>query len=250
MSGLEKALFNLKVSDLESRLILSDSLLDRCRIRRDSRRVTTPRLPRSFADTMLQFTSKQLQRQAAKADRDSRAEQAKLKKALTQTPPQPQIARLYATNSVRNSQQRIQLLTLAARIDAVAARVQMAITMRNVTGSMAQTVKGMDAALKSMDLEKIGAVMEKFESQFEDLDVVSGYYEGVAGGVESQQVGVEGQGEVDALMSRVADEAGVELNQELMQKVPEGELPSNAESAERAKLEEGLGDRLRALRAG
>jgi len=205
MSGLEKALFNLK------------------------------------------FTSKQLNRQAAKADRDSRAEQAKLKKALTQNPPQPQIARLYATNSVRNSQQRIQLLTLAARLDAVAARVQTAITMRTVTSSMAQTVKGMDIALKSMDLEKIGAVMEKFEAQFEDLDVVSGYYEGVASGVENQQVGVEGQGEVEALMSRVADEAGVEFSQEIQQKVPEHEL-QQAESAERAKLEEGLGDRLRALR--
>jgi charged multivesicular body protein 1 len=194
-----------------------------------------------------QFTSKQLNRQAAKADRDSRAEQAKLKKALTQNPPQPQIARLYATNSVRNSQQRIQLLTLAARLDAVAARVQTAITMRTVTSSMAQTVKGMDIALKSMDLEKIGAVMEKFEAQFEDLDVVSGYYDGVASGVESQQVGVQGQGEVEALMGRVADEAGVELSQDMQQKVPENE-PPQAESAERAKLEEGLGDRLRALR--
>ncbi|ERF69654.1 hypothetical protein GJ744_004121 [Endocarpon pusillum] len=198
----------------------------------------------------LKFTSKQLNRQAAKADKDARAEQAKLKKALTQTPPQPQIARLYATSSIRNSKQRVDLLTLAARIDAVAARVQTAITMRTVTQSMAQTVKGMDVALKSMDLEKIGAVMEKFESQFEDLDVVGGYYEGVAGGVESQQVGVEGHGEVDALMSRVADEAGVELSQGLEQgQVPNEEL-SNKEGKqkEQAALEEGLGDRLRALR--
>lgn len=199
------------------------------------------------ANKFLQFTSKQLNRQAAKADKDSKTEQAKLKKALTQTPPQPQIARLYATNSVRNSQQRIQLLTLAARIDAVAARVQTAITMRTVTGSMAQTVRGMDVALKSMDLEKIGTVMEKFESQFEDLDVVSGYYEGVAGGVESQQVGVEGQSEVDALMGRVADEAGVEFSQDLNQEVPSGELKEDPDK-ERARLEEGLGDRLRALR--
>lgn len=122
--------------------------------------------------------------------------------------------------------------------------------MRTVTQSMAQTVKGMDVALKNMDLEKIGAVMEKFESQFEDLDVVGGYYEGVAGGVESQQVGVEGHGEVDALMSRVADEAGIELSQGLEQgQVPNEEL-SNKEGKqkEQAALEEGLGDRLRALR--
>ena len=198
---------------------------------------------------VFQFTSKQLNRQAAKADRDAKAEQTKLKKALTQTPPQPQIARLYASNSVRNSQQRIHLLTLAARIDAVAARVQTAITMRTVTQSMAQTVRGMDQALKSMDLEKIGTVMEKFESQFEDLDVVGSYYEGVAGGVESQQIGAQGQGEVEALMGRVADEAGVELNQELT----DGAVPSaepEGKGKETAQLEEGLGDRLRALRAG
>lgn len=120
----------------------------------------------------------------------------------------------------------------------------MAVTMRTVTGSMAQTVRGMDIALKSMDLEKIGTVMEKFESQFEDLDVVSGYYEGVAGGVESQQVGVEGQSEVDALMGRVADEAGVELNQEL----DSGKAPVEVEPTETDR-EAGLGDRLRALRA-
>ena len=75
--------------------------------------------------------------------------------------------------------------------------------MRTVTQSMEQTVKGMDAALKNMDLDKIGAVMENFESQFEDLDVVPGYYEGVAGGVESQQVGVQGQDEVDGLINEL-----------------------------------------------
>lgn len=115
---------------------------------------------------------------------------------------------------------------------------------------MAQTVRGMDMALKSMDLEKIGAVMEKFESQFEDLDVVSGYYEGVAGGVESQQVGVEGQNEVEALIGRVADEAGIELSQGLEQgQVPSEEIGvKDGKQKEQAALEEGLGDRLRALR--
>jgi charged multivesicular body protein 1 len=123
--------------------------------------------------------------------------------------------------------------------------VQTAITMRTVTQSMALTVRGMDVALKSMDLEKIGAVMEKFEAQFEDLDVVSGYYETVAGGVESQAVGAEGHGEVEALMGRVADEAGVELSKGLEEgQVPNEELKTN----QQAELEEGLGDRLRALR--
>ena len=55
--------------------------------------------------------------------------------------------------------------------------MQTAVTMRQVTGSMANVVKGMEGAMRSMDLEKISAVMGKFESQFEDLDVASTYYE-------------------------------------------------------------------------
>lgn len=118
---------------------------------------------------------------------------------------------------------------------------------------MAQTVKGMDLAMKNMDLEKIGAVMEKFESQFEDLDVVGGYYENVAGGVESQALGVEGNDEADRLLGRVADEAGVELKLEMEDggQVPEGEVgvkEGKQKERERELMEEGLGDRLRALR--
>jgi hypothetical protein len=44
---------------------------------------------------------------------------------------------------------------LASRIDAVSSKVQTAVTMRQVTGSMANVVKGMDQAMKSMDLEKV-----------------------------------------------------------------------------------------------
>lgn len=37
----------------------------------------------------------------------------------------------------------------------MASRVQTAVTMRQVTGSMAGVVKGMDGAMKAMDLEKV-----------------------------------------------------------------------------------------------
>ena len=47
------------------------------------------------------------------------------------------------------------LLRLASRIDATSSRVQTAVTMRQVTGSMANVVKGMDSAMKSMDLDRV-----------------------------------------------------------------------------------------------
>ena len=129
-------------------------------------------------------------------------------------------------------------------------------------------VKGMDQAMKAMDLEKvclslcasrdseyirietwltngkISAVMDRFETQFEDLDVATGYYENAT--TSATAVGTP-QEDVDRLMNQVADEAGVELHQEM-----EG---ANAVTATPVKSgpteveEDGLGDRLRALRS-
>jgi hypothetical protein len=136
MSGLEKALFNLKVPVPS----------------------TTPPHPPSHppppTNTLLcQFTAKQLNRQSAKAGKDENAEKAKLKKAIQQN--HGDIAKIYAQNAIRKQNEKLNLLRLASRIDAVASKVQTAVTMRQVTGSMANVVKGMDGAMKAMDLEKV-----------------------------------------------------------------------------------------------
>ncbi|KAK5125694.1 hypothetical protein LTR85_011968 [Meristemomyces frigidus] len=198
MSGLEKALFNLK------------------------------------------FTAKQLNRQAAKAGKDEQTEKAKLKKAIQQN--HSDIAKIYAQNAIRKQNEKLNLLRLASRIDAVSSRVQTAVTMRSVTGSMANVVKGMDGAMKSMDLEKISAVMDRFQTQFEDLDVATGYYENAT----SQSTAVATpQDDVDKLMSQVADEAGVELSQEMAGATPAKDIAAQPEE----EREDKLGERLRALRS-
>ncbi|KAF2396191.1 hypothetical protein EJ06DRAFT_534325 [Trichodelitschia bisporula] len=197
MSGLEKALFNLK------------------------------------------FTAKQLNRQAAKAGKDEQTEKTKLKKAIQQG--HSDIAKIYAQNSIRKQNEKLNLLKLASRIDAVSSRVQTAVTMRQVSASMGNVVKGMDAAMKTMDLEKISAIMDRFETQFEDLDVATGYYENATSSATA--VGTP-QEDVDRLMNQVADEAGVELKQDL-----EAATPSKAKVGPNEQEEEGLGERLRALRA-
>ncbi|EON64687.1 hypothetical protein W97_03920 [Coniosporium apollinis CBS 100218] len=197
MSGLEKALFNLK------------------------------------------FTAKQLNRQAAKAGKDEQAEKSKLEKAMKQN--HHDIARIYAQNAIRKQNEKLNLLRLGSRIDAVASRVQTAVTMRQVTQSMGNVVKGMDSAMKSMDLEKISAIMDKFESQFEDLDVATGYYENATSSATA--VGTP-QEDVDRLMSQAADKAGVELNQDL-----ESATPVKTKIGPTEQQEEGLNERLRALRS-
>lgn len=223
MSGLEKALFNLKVSPTSTSIPFAHPSLP-CH--------TNPTLP-------AQFTAKQLNRQAAKASKDEGLEKAKLKKAIQSS--SPETARIYAQNAIRKSNERVNLLRLASRLDAVASRVQTAVTMRSVTASMANVVKGMDGAMKAMDLEKISAVMDRFETQFEDLDVATGYYEDATGRTEA--VG-EGEDQVQRLMGEVADEAGVERRMEVGE-VPEGVVKGKGKELE----EDALEGRLRELRA-
>ena len=64
-------------------------------------------------------------------------------------------ARIYASNAIRKKNESLNLLRLSSRIDAVASRVETAVTMRQVTGSMTAVVKNMDRAMADMNLEKV-----------------------------------------------------------------------------------------------
>ena len=65
-------------------------------------------------------------------------------------------AKIHAENSIRQKNQALNYRRMSARIDAVASRVQTAVTTRQVTNSMAGVVKSMESAMKSMNLEKVG----------------------------------------------------------------------------------------------
>lgn len=188
----------------------------------------------------LKFTAKQLNRQASKAAKEELQEKAKIKKALTQG--NNDIAQLYAQNAIRKSNERVNLLRLASRIDAVASRVQTAVTMRSVTGNMTQVIKGMDKALQTMNLERISLVMDKFENQFEDLDALTNYYEGATNNVNALTTPQE---DVDELMNQMADEAGIEMKQGLNETKVDIDTPPVTVSEQK---EDQLTQRLRALR--
>lgn len=189
----------------------------------------------------LKFTAKQLNRQAAKAAKEELQEKTKTKKAMLQG--NNDIAQLYAQNAIRKANERVNLLRLASRIDAVASRVQTAVTMRSVTGNMGQVIKGMDKALQTMNLERISLVMDKFESQFEDLDASTNYYETATNNANALTTPQE---EVDELMSKIADEAGIEMKQGLADTKVDIEAPVSASISE--DKEDKLAERLRALR--
>lgn len=86
--------------------------------------------------------------------------------------------------------------------------------------------------------------MDKFGTQFEDLDVATGYYEDATS--QATAAGTP-QDSVDKLMAQVADEAGVERSQQLNEAQTASEIQTKA-TAEDPDKEDILGERLRALR--
>lgn len=181
-------------------------------------------------------------------------------------------ARIYASNAIRKKTEGLNLLRLGSRIDAVASRVETAVTMRTVTKNMGLVVRDMDRAMETMNLEKvseefardsiflqysvdvisvtaqISGVMDKFETQFSDLDVQTSYMEAT---MSSSTATTTPQDQVEMLISQVADEAGLERQIEL----GSGQVPEVAVKEKEAPVAVGAGEedgrlaeRLRALR--
>jgi len=187
----------------------------------------------------LKFAAKELDRNSRKAEKDEKVEKMKCKKAIQKG--NIEGARIHAENAIRQKNQALNYLRMSARIDAVASRVQTAITTKKVTQSLGGVVKAMDSAMKSMNLEKISQIMDKFEKQFEDLDVQTQTMESA---MSSTTTITAPENQVDTLMQQVADEAGLELNMEL----PSGETSSVGTATAASTEQDDLSKRLAQLR--
>ncbi|XP_020312010.1 charged multivesicular body protein 1a-like [Oncorhynchus nerka] len=196
-------------------------------------------------DTLFQlkFTAKQLEKLAKKAEKDSKSEQAKVKKALQLK--NVDVARVYAENAIRKKNEGLNWLRMASRVDAVASKVQTAVAMKAVTKNMTQVTKALDKALGSMDLQKVSAVMDKFETQVQNLDVHTSVMED---SMSSATTLTTPQDQVDDLILQIAEEGGLEVMDQLSQ-VPAG-ATSLGESSSRSQheKEDQLSRRLAALR--
>jgi len=162
----------------------------------------------SLEDEMinLRITSKQMQRSAKKCEKNEKMAIEKLKKAIQQG--NQEGAKIYGQDAIREKNQALNYLRMTSRIDAVQSRIETAVRMDQITGSMEGVVKGMSKGLASMDVEKISKTMDKFESQFEDLDVKTQYMEGAMNATTATSTPSD---QVDDLIMMVADKNNLEL---------------------------------------
>lgn len=78
----------------------------------------------------LKFAVKDLERQSKKCEKQEKQEKVKAKKAIAAG--NVDVARIHAENAIRQKNQKVNYLRMSARVDAVASRVQSALTTRNV----------------------------------------------------------------------------------------------------------------------
>eukprot|EP01006_Ploeotia_vitrea_P044729 TRINITY_DN66859_c14_g4_i1.p2 TRINITY_DN66859_c14_g4~~TRINITY_DN66859_c14_g4_i1.p2 ORF type:complete len:201 (-),score=57.09 TRINITY_DN66859_c14_g4_i1:1858-2460(-) len=154
----------------------------------------------------LKFTGKQFDKASKKAEKEEAAQKKKCKQAMEKG--NLDGARIYAQNAIRKHNESINYLRLSSRMDAVSARVNTALKMKQVSGQMGKVVKGMDKILATMDPEKIAKVMDKFETDLENLDVTTEYMEGAIGSSTSLTTPED---QVTGLMAEIIDENNMNL---------------------------------------
>lgn len=191
----------------------------------------------------LKFTSKQMERAAKKSEKDQKAEQAKIKKALVQG--NVEGAKIYAENAIRKKNEGLNYLRMAARVDAVSNRVQSAMMMKDLTKTMGGVVKGLDKVMQSMDLEKIGATMEKFEGLFEDLDVHIQVLDSTMSAATTLNTPED---QVESLMKQVAEQNGLEVLDKLAEHPVSQQTPASGVPILSTGEQDQLSQRLAALR--
>ncbi|KAK3331302.1 hypothetical protein B0H66DRAFT_94815 [Apodospora peruviana] len=191
------------------------------------------------------FNAKQARREAQKAAKQDN----ELKK---------QIQNLLKKGETAQAAQKARMLlakqAIAAQMDQAAdmaelsvAQIQANNAMNRMTHMMAQSSRTMNRAQRNVNPEKTLTTLEQFKMQNEEYAMSNGIYQDAMTTSTSVQVSDDA---VQELLGKLADDAGVELNQELNTATTSKVDPVKEQTSEpTAEEEDALQQRLRALRA-
>ncbi|POR36334.1 Vacuolar protein-sorting-associated protein 46 [Tolypocladium paradoxum] len=190
------------------------------------------------------FNAKQARREAQKAARQDPI----LKKQIQDLLKKGETQKAYQKAKMLLSKQALaqQMDQMADMAELSAAQIQANNAMNRMTHMMAQSSRTMNVAQKNTNPEKTLVTLEQFKSQNEEYAMSNGIYQDAITQSTSVQVGEDA---VHELLGKLADDAGVELSQELNKATPAAAEPQTATSEPTAEEEDKLQQRLRALRA-
>ncbi|OQE45999.1 hypothetical protein PENCOP_c001G07499 [Penicillium coprophilum] len=198
------------------------------------------------ANLISQLHSNRLKKEAVRAEATFKSEKAKADKAMKNH--EFQIARIHAASAVREKRRQVTLKSEAARADVIINELKAAQSTRDTSRTLAMASRGLDAASRSVNLEHLVSHANNFLARSEDFKIASSAIEDVAQGISMQEYGAEGEADVDRLMEQLADDAGVDMRMNLEADAAPKEDVKEPKHVD-AEVEDGLGARLRALRA-
>jgi len=190
----------------------------------------------------LKFNSKQLERAAKKCEKLENQEKNKIKKALESKDKEK--AKIFAENAIRQKNQGLTFLRLAARMDGIAQRLQSVQAQQLMNKNMEQVTKVISQSMKSMNLEKSITTMDRFEKQCEELDVQLNV---VDSSLKQTNSSLTQDTQVDHLLKQVADENGLEVQTELNAEAIQVPSKKVEEEDNNDKEEEKLAERFKNL---
>ncbi|KHO00475.1 SNF7 family protein [Metarhizium album ARSEF 1941] len=187
------------------------------------------------------FQAKQARREAQKAAKQDPI----LKKQIQELLKKGETQKAYQKAKMLLSKQALasQMDQVADMAELSAAQIQANNAMNRMTHMMAQSSKVMTAAQKSATPAKSLGVLENFKEQNEEYAMTNSIYQDAFAQSTSAQVPEDA---VHELLGKLADDAGIELNQQLNEVTPAEAEPASEVSPED---EDKLQQRLRALRA-
>ncbi|CAN0881237.1 ESCRT-related protein CHMP1A [Linum grandiflorum] len=153
----------------------------------------------------LKFMAKALQRHARKCDKEEKAYELKVKKAIEKG--NMVEARIYSEKAIRKRTEQMNYLKLSSQLDATVARLHTQAKMTTISKSMTNIVK----SLKSGNMQKISKRMDQFKKQFMNMEVQSEFMENAMAGSTSLTT-LEVEGQVNSLMQQVADNYRLEVS--------------------------------------
>jgi len=188
------------------------------------------------------FQAKQARREAQKAAKQDPI----LKKQIQELLKKGDTAKAYQKAKMLLSKQALaqQMDQMADMAELSSAQIQANNAMNRMTHMMASSSRTMSVAQKSMNPERTLVTLEQFRQQNEEYAMSNGIYQDAITQSTSAQVSEDA---VHELLGKLADDAGLELKEELNTANPSTAEPAASEPT--PEEEDKLQQRLRALRA-
>lgn len=162
----------------------------------------------------LRLNSKQMAKEAQRAQKEERVEKEKAKKCLEKG--LVDTARIHAENAIRKKNDSLNFLRFSSKLDAVASKIQTATRTEAMTRQFSHMLPQLEGVMRNMNVENVSHTMGEFERMFDNIEVTTQY---VGDSLQSSTAVSAPRTEVDGLLSQIASEHNIEVEAQM------GEVP-------------------------